>query len=212
MQDLLRKGIAYYREHGKLFVSTASLYYGIVLGVALVVSVMPGGPELQEALIEEAAAGIGTTFPGLLEAYLSNPALAVAYTFLVNLALGSILYITLPGFLLFVLAPLLAFYRAFAWGIIFAPTQPGILLIGLPTILAEGFGYILAVVPSIRVGLSWMLPKLAFRGEQITRKQAFLRGLSELGPAYVIVAIALLIAALVEVGTTQLLILLVPTP
>ena len=208
MLGSFRNGIDYYKRHRRFLAATALAYYGLVFGVGAVAAITPGGREMQETLLGEATGGLNAAFPGLLAAYMSNPVLAVAYTFAINLVLGTMISITLPGLVLSFLAPLVAFYRAFAWGIIFAPTQPVILLVGLPTILAEGFGYILAVVPSFRLGLSWMLPRMTFKGEELTRAHAFRRAIRELGSAYLIVAATLLAAAIVEVASTQALRLL----
>lgn len=209
MRNLFREGLEYYRRHWKLLLSIAVTYYGLVFVVGLLVALTPGGGELQETLIQQAGSEIETALPGLLEAYLNNPILAVGYTFVINLVLGTVLWITIPGLILFVLAPLTAFYRAMAWGIIFAPTQPSLVILVLPTLLSEGLGYVLAVVPSMRLGMSWLLPKLAFKQEALSRGQAFRKAFYEMGHAYLIVIIALLAAAIIEVGSVQLLILLV---
>jgi hypothetical protein len=194
----------YYRSHSKLLLWTAVVYYGLVFGVGLIVSLLRDCRELQEAVLNGAIQGVTTSFPGLLQAYVNNPFLAIAYTFMINLVVGTMLRITLPGLILFPLAPLAAFYRAIGWGIIFAPTDPGPFLRALPILLAEGFGYVLAVVPSLRLGLAWVLPKRAYMAEQLTRKRAFRKALSELWPAYLIVSLTLLAAAVIEVASTRL--------
>lgn len=195
MINLVRDGLQYYRQHWRLLLCTALAYFGLMFGAGVLVILMPSGHELQESLEAQVMAGFEEVFPWLLTA---PPALAVVYILLVNLVLGTMLYITLPGAILFPLAPLAAFFRAIMWGIFFAPTEPLALLVALPTILAEGLGYVLAVVPSLRLGLSWLLPRSAFKQEQLSRRVAFRRGLSELGRAYLIVIIVLLVAAVIE--------------
>jgi hypothetical protein len=203
MANLVREGLSYYRAHSKLLLWTAVVYYGLVFGVGLTVSLLPGGRELQDSVTNEALQSVTTSFPGLLQAYMNNPFVAIGYTFIINLVVGTMLWITLPGLILFPLAPLAAFYRAFYWGIIFAPTDPALLLRALPILLAEGLGYVLAVVPSLRLGLAWVLPKRAYKAEQLTREQAFRKALTELWPAYLIVSLTLLAAAVIEVTSTR---------
>lgn len=204
MRNLVRAGVRYYAMHSKLLLWTAAVYYGLVFGIGLIVSLVPGGRELQEAVMKEAVQAVTTSFPGLLQAYMNNPFMAIGYTFIINLVVGTMLWITLPGLILFPLAPLAAFYRACGWGIISAPTDLGLFLRLLPTVLAEGLGYILAVVPSVRLGLAWLIPKRVYNEELLTRRQALRKALAELGPAYLIVSLTLLAAAIIEVVSTRL--------
>jgi len=203
MRNLILEGVRYYAMHSHLLLLTTVIYYGLVFGIGLIVSLMPGGREIQAAVMNEAVQGVTTGFPGLLQAYMNNPVVAVAYTFIINLVVGTMLWITLPGLIFFPLAPLAAFYRAFAWGIIFAPTDIPLFVRALPTVLAEGFGYILAVVPSVRLGLAWLVPKRAYQEKPLTRVQALRKAFAELGPAYLIVALTLLAAAIIEVASTR---------
>lgn len=209
LRNLVKEGLDYYRAHWRFLVGTVVTYFVLVFGVGVLLLLVPGGREFQQSFLKEVLGGFESTFPSLLGA--PTP-LMVIYIFLINLVLGTALYITLPGLLLFALAPVMVFYRAILWGIIFAPSEPLSILSALPTILSEGFGYVLAVVPSFRLGLSWLWPKKAFKGEQMSRKQAFRRAFSELGSAYVIVAIALLAAAIIEVGSIQVMRLLMGRP
>ena len=204
MRNLVRDGFCYYRQHLRLVLCTALAYFGLMF-VAGVLVTLPGGRELQGSLEAEVIADFEEAFSWLLTA---PAALLVVYIFLLNLVLGTMLYITLPGAVFFPLAPLAVFLRATLWGIFFVPREPLALLVALPTILVEGFGYVLAVVPSLRLGLSWLLPRLAFKQEGLSRRGAFRRGLSELGRAYLIVMIVLLVAAAIEVGSIEVMRLL----
>jgi len=134
--------------------------------------------------------------------------LAITYTFFINLSLGTVAYITIPGMLVFFFAPALALFRAAMWGVLFAPTTPVLAtaaVLSLPTLILEGLGYILAVVPSTYLGLSWLSPKRVFREERLSRKEAFKKELVNSAKAYVWVALILLVAAIVEVVSVQVL-------
>jgi hypothetical protein len=204
--NVLHDGLLYYRKHSRYLLIVAAAYYGLIL-LAAAMAMVVGNADMQLAQFQAARAWVSLGFPGLIEAYLTDPLLAVAYTFLVNFFYGSVAMITLPGTLLFVLAPTQAFLRACWWGALFAPTAPilaSALVWSLPTMILEGLGYILAVVPSTYLGLSWLSPKTAFREEGLARKEAFKRELVDSAKAYVWVALVLLIAAVVEVTTAQL--------
>jgi len=203
---LLHEGLSYYREHYRYLLVVGATYYGLIL-LSAAVAMAVGNSDAQLAQIQATKAAVSAAFPGLIEAYLTNPLLAVAYAFMVNFLYGTMLWIALPGTVLFALAPTLAFLRAFGWGGLFAPTTSVLasaLAWSLPTMILEGLGYILAVIPSTYLGLSWLSPKTVFRGEALTRKEAFKRELVESARAYVWVALVLLIAAVVEVTTAQL--------
>ena len=204
---MLLNGLSYYKKHRRYLLIIASTYYGLILLTAVLTMNVKDFVGLQASIKEETLKGILETFPGLLEVYMRYPILAVVYTFLVNFCLGSVLTITIPGILLFFLAPVIAFYRAALWGLLYAPTTPDlatVAILALPTLVLEGLGYVLAVIPSTYLGLSWLMPRRVFHGEELTRVEAFKRELGSSVKAYLWVAIVLLVAAVVEVTTVQL--------
>lgn len=203
---VLHDGLSYYRKHHRFLLVVAATYYGLII-LAAAVTMVVGNADVQLAQIRATRAIVSEVFPGLMEAYLTNPLLAIVYTFLVNFLYGTMVTIALPGTLFFVLAPAQAFLRACWWGAYFAPITSvlaSVLTWSLPTMILEGLGYILAVVPSTYLGLSWLSPKTVFREEGLTRKEAFKRELVNSARAYAWVALVLLIAAVVEVTTVQL--------
>lgn len=205
--NVLLEGLSYYKRHRKYLLAIATAYYGLILLLALLIANVEGGVDLQAAITEAAVRGVLEAFPGLLEAYTRNLLLAIVYTFFVNFSIGSIAFITIPGTLLFFLAPALALYRAALWGIVFAPTTPGLataIVCSFPTLILEGLGYVLAVVPSTYLGLSWLSPKRVFREGELSRREAFKKELVNSAKAHVWVAVVLLAAAVVEVATVQL--------
>jgi len=206
--SVILEGFSYYKRRRKYLLAITIAYYGLIFLMALLVIGIEGGLDLQAAIREAAVAGVLEAFPGLLEAYLRNPLLAITYTFFINLSLGTVAYITIPGMLVFFFAPALALFRAAMWGVLFAPTTPVLAtaaVLSLPTLILEGLGYILAVVPSTYVGLSWLSPKRVFREERLSRKEAFKKELVNSAKAYVWVALILLVAAIVEVVSVQVL-------
>jgi hypothetical protein len=132
--------------------------------------------------------------------------LALLLIFLANLLVGSLVVLTAPSVLVFFAGPLLALYRAVLWGIAFSPTSPQFataLMYALPVLVLEGEAYCIACVPSFKVGMSWLLPKTAYKGAELTRKQAFKKALHELALVYVLVALILFISAIVEVAVVS---------
>ena len=132
-----------------------------------------------------------------------NWLLALLLIFLANLLVGSLIVLTGPSVLVFFAGPLLALYRAVLWGVAFSPTSPQFattLIYALPVLVLEGEAYCIACVPSLKVGMSWLLPKRAYKEAKLTRKQAFKKALHELALVYVLVALVLFISAIVEVA------------
>jgi hypothetical protein len=188
----------------------ALAYYGTVVTVALLIA-HAGGTNLQMTVTNAARQEISQLFPGILEARLKNPLLAVPYIFVVNLLLGAVVHITIPGAFLFFLAPGMALFRAISWGIMYAPTTSLIttgVMLASPVMMLEGLGYILAVVPSTYLGISWLSPQKAFPDESLTRTEAFRRQLINSANAYALVALVLLVSAVAEVIVVQLAVIL----
>ncbi|HID90569.1 TPA: hypothetical protein EYP44_01250 [Candidatus Bathyarchaeota archaeon] len=205
----LQEGLSYYRRRSRYLSAVGIAYYGLIILMALVTANIEGGAAIKQAIMEEAFRGIREMFPGLLEAYMADPPLAVAYTFSVNFLLGAVVTITVPGLLLFFLAPAMALLRAALWGVILSPASL-LAALAVPTLMLEGLGYVLAAVPSAYLGLSWLCPERAFPGLDLSRLEALRREAPDAAKAYLWVAIVLLIAAMVEVGTVTIALLLRP--
>jgi hypothetical protein len=155
-------------------------------------------PAIQSALTEAAvdafspSGGLGA----LVQAYLSGELLsAIIMTFLVNLILGSLVFLTLPSAVIPFAGILLGVYRALLWGLLFAPTATNImgptLLLHVPTILVEGEAYIVAM---LGVWL-WWHAVISQSGERL---RAWRQGLMLQKPVYAAVAGLLAIAAVYE--------------
>ena len=74
-------------------------------------------------------------------------------------------------------------------------------LAALPTLALEGEGYVLAALAGVNLGLAWLKPKWAYRGEDLSRSEAVNKALKECARIYVFVAVFLFVAAVVETIT-----------
>jgi hypothetical protein len=178
--------------HRRAFTTLALVYFGALfvgMGLAAI------DPSLQRALVE----AVGATFTAgplsaVGSAYLNAELLqAIGLTFVVNLVVGSFLYITVPS-LLFGLGLMVGVLRAVLWGVLFAPFGGLFDLTILPhvlTIMVEGLAYVIAM---LGVWL-WWRPVFTRAGE---RGRAFVAGLKLQARIYVAVAFTLLVAAIYE--------------
>ena len=140
----------FWAEHLRALLAFNALYCGVA---ALAGAYAFVNPAIQSALTEAAvdafspSGGLGA----MVQAYLSGELLsAIVMTFLVNVVLGSFLFLTLPSAVIPFAGILLGVYRAVLWGLLFAPTQTNVmgptLLLHVPTILVEGEAYIVAML------------------------------------------------------------------
>jgi hypothetical protein len=129
---------------------------------------------------------------------------AVALTVGINLAGGSFASITLPSLIIPFSGLLVAGIRAVTWGLLFSPQSVsgvtsgeaviGVLFIGL--VILEGQGYILAEMGAYLQGRALLWPQ---RVGAIGHRQGYWHGLKDEARSYVLVALALLVAAVYEV-------------
>ena len=121
-------------------------YWGLV---AIATGLALQNPELQKASLARVNQQLDDYSLGrfVAGAYKDgNLPLAIAVTFCTNLTLGALL-ITLPSSVLPFSGIVLAGYRAFEWGLIFAPNEGyGVTLPHLLTMVLEGQAYILAAL------------------------------------------------------------------
>jgi len=124
---------------------------------------------------------------------------AIGLTFLVNLFLASLIFITLPSLIIPGVGILMGVYRAALWGLIFYPGHPDMQLVMIPhslTLLLEGQAYILVMFAVYLHVRAWFNPASAgveghWRG--------YLEGLKRTGKIYLLVVLTLLVAAIYEV-------------
>ncbi|MGD8813379.1 MAG: hypothetical protein PVI78_02775 [Anaerolineales bacterium] len=203
--EVLRNSFKAVSESRRAYAILNVIYYGLILCAMLYVSF---NRPLQEALMEAVGeawetgplAIIGGAYSG------GKILLAIGLTFVVNLVVASFLSIHLPSLILPFSGLLVGLLRAFVWGLLFAPPSLqvsgaqvliGVLVAGV--ILLEGQGYVLAMLAAYDHGKAWLFPK---RVGAENRKQGYGMGVKRAVRLYLLVALALLIAAVYEVIVT----------
>jgi hypothetical protein len=179
-----------------LFLNVA--YYGLVLlGMAYVTF---ANPALQKTLLE----AVGRAFTqgplaGLGSAYTSGQVLsAMVLTFLVNLLLGSLIEMQLPSLILPFSGILMGLFRAVLWGLLLAPSAPGLSGPMIPhslTLLLEGQAYVLAMLAAYVHGRAFLRPAAYGQG---SHGSGYVEGLRRSGWIYLLVIGFLAVAAVYE--------------
>jgi hypothetical protein len=140
-------------------------------------------------------------FGEVLPVNADNALFLFGFIFVNNLVLSSFLVVTLTGFVFFGLGVAFLCFRGLLWGVLFSGLSTPMFLAVLPTLILEGEGYVLAAMAGVVLGLSWIRPSWVYRGEGLPRSEAVKRALGECTRIYVLVALILLVAALVETAT-----------
>lgn len=189
-------------EHSRALLMMNVGYFGaVVLGMLAILL----SPQIQTSLLQsvsEAFSPTGSLGP-LVQAYETGELpTAIALTFLVNLVLGSGVFITLPSVIIPYIGLLMGAYRGLLWGLLFSPFAgvfPAATLPHALTVLIEGEAYIVAL---LGVALWWN----GVFGAPGARWKAWVSGLQYQGRIYALVAFLLAIAAIYEVLEVVLLI------
>lgn len=126
--------------------------------------------------------------------------------FLSNLVLSALIMVTLPGLVFFLLSPALLLFRAAVWGQLLAFTSTLQFIVALPTLILEAEAYVLAAVAGTDLGLSWLKPERVYEGEgeRLSRREALKTAFKEVSYVYILVAVILFFAAIVETATLLL--------
>ena len=170
------------------------LYFG-ALAVGVLYTLVD--PSAQRALID--AVGVGYSQAGplntLADAYAHGQVLsAIGLTFLVNLVVGSLGYLSVPSLVIPFGGLLVGIGRAVLWGVLFAPTAGiwGVELVPhIGTMIVEGEAYVVAM---LGVWL-WWWPVVTTPG---ARTSVWLAGLKLQARIYLAVATLLALAAVYE--------------
>lgn len=199
----IRSVWALVREYRRAYLILNLAYYGLMVAAMVYVAF---DPALQKTLLDEVGKAFGTgPLDVLVGAYKGGKVLlAVFLTFVVNLVLGSLLYITLPSLLVPFSGLLVGVYRALLWGLLFSPTAVlgAGMLFHWPTIILEGQAYILAMLAAYVQGMAFLRPKSV--GAK-TRGQGYWEGVKRSARIYMFVAITLFVAAIYEAVSAILL-------
>jgi hypothetical protein len=188
-----KASVATLRGRSGLLVVFNVLFFGAVFVSALAASFMFVPPPIE---------GEVSVFPSLFR---NNWVLTFLGIFAFNLFASAFLIVTLPGVAFFVLSAFPLVYRGALWGFLLTLTSSHQFLAALPTVILEGEAYVIAALAGFVFGLSWLQPKWAFKGEGLSRKDAFVRAFKECFHLYVLIGFILFVAALVETVTLFLL-------
>lgn len=183
-----KTGVATLWARSAFFVVFNVLFFGAVFVSTLTASLMFPPPLKGETAV----------FPGFFG---DSWVLTLLVVFVSNLVLSAFLVITLPGLVFFGLSLALLLYRAAVWGLLLAFASTYQFLGALPTVILEGEAYVIAGVAGFVLGLSWLKPRWAFKGEGLSRREALVRAFRECFRLYVLVGFILFVAAIVETMT-----------
>lgn len=186
------------RTHRRAYQWLNVMYYGlIVLGILYATF----DPALQKLITD----AVGTAFSqgplaAVGEAYLGGQTIrAILLTFGINLAVGSGATITLPSLIIPFSGLLMGAYRAFLWGLIYAPNTPELRVLffpHLPTLLLEGQAYVLVLLGVVIQGRALFSPRTV---GATTRRQGYWQALKLTFQLYALVLVVLAVAAIYEV-------------
>lgn len=189
MWNFLQNGLTVVSKRILLFVVLNWLFFGVMLVGAFLGQFGYGGFSVLP---------IGDDF---LVAGKSEWSIMLLGIFFWNLVVSGFVLLTLSGLLFFVLPIVFLLLRAFLWGALFAGLPTPLFLAAFPTLVLEGEGYVLASVAGVNLGLSWLKPEWADKGEGLSRLGVLRKALKDCLRIYVLVAVLLFAAALVETLT-----------
>jgi hypothetical protein len=186
------------RRNMRAYLVINAIYYGLVIAGMIYVI---GNPGLQETLLDAVGQSFSSEGPlaAVGEAYGGGTVLnAMLLTFVVNLFLGSFVFITLPSLIVPFSGLLMGVYRASLWGLLLSPSKPELLGPMIPhslTLLLEGQAYIVAMLGVYVLGKALIRPETV--GES-SHWRGYLAGLKATGVLYVAVTGLLAVAAVYE--------------
>ncbi len=183
--------------HRRAYLWLNGIYYGLIVLGMIYAMVDPG---LQKVVMD----AVGTAFSQgpmavVGDAYLSGQTIrAILLTFGINLVIGSGATITLPSLIIPFSGLVMGAYRAFLWGLIYAPTSPELRMIFFPhllTLLLEGQAYVLVLLATVIQGRALLSPHTV---DTTTRRQGYWRGIKLTLQLYGLVLLILAVAAVYE--------------
>ncbi len=198
---VIRSALGILGESRRAYATLNLVYYGLVVcGMVFTALDRSAQRELQAAVGSALTQG---PLAGVASAYTTGQVLlAIAWTFVINLAVASFVSITLPSLIVPFSGMLIGLVRAVTWGLLFAPPTLAVggreaamgLLIGVLLIL-EGQGYVLAMLAAWVQGRAFLSPQSVGAAD---RGQGFLVGIKRALHIYVLVALVLAVAAVYE--------------
>jgi len=195
---VIRSTLESIKESRRAYVVLNLVYYGLVV---CAMGYVFFNPSLQQMLLQ----AVGTAFTeGPLSAvggaYVGGQVwLAMVLTFVVNLVMGSLAYITLPSLVIPFSGVVLGGCRAILWGLVLSPTaSTGMSLAMIPhslTLILEGQAYILAMLAAYIHGRAFLWPHTVGEADH---GRGYVIGLKRSLRLYWAVVILLAVAAIYE--------------
>ncbi|WGS52094.1 hypothetical protein LFL96_28240 [Paraburkholderia sp. D15] len=198
LNHLLLDAFAIIKRHKGAFIALNVAYFGLAV-ISMIVTLHH--PELKTTF--QSSIDQGYAKPGLFktvaDAYVHRELLpAITLTFLVNLVVASFGMTTLPSFVVPFAGIFVQLYRAFQWGVTFAPIGP-LRMTLIPhslTLLIEGEAYVLAALAAYVQARKFLWPRHYRRDSHLAGYKA---GAISTARLYVLIALVLLVAAIYEV-------------
>lgn len=198
MFTILQDALDIIKRHRGAYIFLNVAFYGTVL---LCMAVTVAKPELQ--WLYQSSTEQGYAQPGLFrsvtDAYANRHLFtAVTMTFLVNLMVAAIAMSTLPSLVIPFAGVFVQLYRAFLWGIMFAPVGPlrFTLIPHSLTLIVEGQAYILCALACYVHARQFLWPQ---HYGMRSREAGYLKGAASTLKLYVPITGLLLAAAIYEV-------------
>jgi hypothetical protein len=196
--NLIKSAWRIVQDNRRPYIVINVVYYGLVI-VFMVYAAF--NPNIQRTLMEAVGEAFMTgplSFVG--QAYVNAEVLkAILVTFFINLFVGSFGSITLPSLVIPFSGLLVGIYRAVLWGLILSPASPDLRLAMIPhsiTLLIEGQAYILTMLAAYIQGRSFLWPHTVGLD---SHKKGYVEGIKRSARLYVLVILALVVAAIYEV-------------
>jgi hypothetical protein len=198
MKNLINTAWRLIQENRPAYILLNAAYYGLV--VVFMIYAAFNQP-LQHSLIEAVGAAFMTGPLSIVgQSYVNAQVLtAILVTFLINLLIGAFATITLPALVIPFSGILVGFFRAAMWGLILSPANPDLRLLMIPhsiTLIVEGQAYILTMLAAYAQGRAFLWPRtVSAEGHG----RGYVEGLRRTLKIYILVVLALIVAAFYEV-------------
>lgn len=192
MRDFITSCMSAFSRRGLLFAAMNMFYFSSILVAALLGQseyLLPYEWPVGEGVVPE---GLGS-FP-----------LMVAYIFFFDLVVSAFIFVTVSGLLFFALPLVVLLLRSALLGALLSALPTPLFLATIPILVLEGEAYVLGSIVGVNLGLSWLKPDWAFKSKELSRLEAFKMAWRECAYMYVLVAILLFSAAVVETVTITL--------
>lgn len=193
---MLKDTLSLIRAHRRAFLILCACFYGLLfLGMALTYLV-PGLKPLAQGAYDMNNLHLPVMQRGI-EAYGQGDLwVAAAVTLLVNVSVAVVLTL-LPSLIVPFIGILAVYYRVLLWGPMFSPFgfEQVIFVPHFPTVLLEGFAYVLTAFTAYVQSRMWTQPAAYGLAD---RRQGYLAGLRVVARLFPVILTLLVIAAIYE--------------